>query len=429
MTLTAESVLSFFNQDQQTTKYIVAFSGGMDSTVLLHIMHVLKMPIYAVHVNHHLQQESDQWEQHCKSICSQWEIPLAVTHAQLKKQTSTNIEEAARNARYKLLFKFLKEQCCLVTAHHKNDLVETLLLQLLRGAGPAGLAAMSDERNAYAGKLLRPLLDYTRTELFEYATSHELRWIEDSSNESLDFDRNYLRMEIIPKLLSRWPGALQTLSRAVELQADAMECLSALASLDLEGARTKSSHILNVKVLQQLNPVRVKNALRGWIQEHEMRVPNRKMLNHIATDIVYKDEIESSPVQTWAEGEVRRYHDHLYLMKPLSIHDAKQEFLWSLDQPLHIESLDRTLSPSDLNRYRIKLPNGVQELKVCFRSGGERFKPFGYSHHRSLKNLLQEANVPPWERDRIPLLYDKDRLISVLGYWNEAEYSETAKSE
>lgn len=428
MALVVSTLQQVFSSFPHTSKYIVAYSGGLDSTVLLHIMHELQLSMHAVHVNHHLQHESDSWQQHCKNICESWEIPLSIEHVQSDKLSKNNIEERARNARYELLFEYLEEQHSLVTAHHKNDLAETLLLQLLRGAGPAGLAAMSSLRNAKMGKHLRPLLEFTRDELLDYANSQDLNWVEDASNDSLDFDRNYLRSRIMPSLLQRWPSALQTLARATELQADAMECLVVLADLDAETAKTEYSHILNVRALQQLSPVRVKNVLRAWIQAHAMRVPSRKLLSHICTDIVFKDEIETSPVQTWSEGEIRRYRDQLYLMAPISVHDAKQEFQWMINQPLHIKSLGRKLQLSDLDRYGIKLPHGVQQLKVCFRSGGESLKPFGSNHHRSLKNLFQEANVPPWERERIPLLYYKDQLVSVLGYWNAADFCETSQT-
>ena len=426
MQLTVTSLQRLFKQFQFAAKYIVAFSGGLDSTVLLHVMHALKLPLHAVHVNHHLQQECDQWEQHCKKICEAWNIPFSVEHAKIKKAPQQSVEECAREARYKLLFAYADSQDVLATAHHKNDLAETLLLQLLRGAGPAGLAAMSVEQDLSTSKHLRPLLDYTRKELQEYAQQHALSWIEDPSNESVDYDRNYLRKEIMPRLIDRWPGALQTLARAADLQADVMHCLRELASLDLQAAKTENPLILNVKTLQKLSRVRLNNALRGWMHEHAMRAPNKKLLDHIVTDFVYKQDVGSSPVQTWADGEVRRYRDQIYLMQPLSAHDPNQEYKWKIDQPLYIESLNRTLRPIELDRHGVMLAAGVEDLIVRFRCGGERFKPFGKKHHRSLKNLFQEADVPPWERGRVPLLFYNDQLISVLGYWNAAASCETS---
>lgn len=410
----------FFGQLQFVSRYIIAFSGGMDSTVLLHGMKRLGLPLRAVHVNHHLQQECGQWQEHCHAICRQWEIACTLTHAKVEKLPQQSIEENARQARYGLLFEQVGPQDALVTAHHKDDQAETLLLQLLRGAGPAGLAAMCMDQTLVHGRHLRPLLGFSRAELNEYARQNSLVWVEDPANKSLDFDRNYLRAKVMPELVQRWPGAVQTLSRTAGLQGDAVQCLHELASLDVQAAATEHTHILNIKDLQRLGTARLKNALRGWIKAHAMRAPSKKLLDGIAEDIVYIQDLESAPVQAWADGEIRRYRDHLYLLRPVSLHDSSQIFQWRVDRPLVIESLNRTLYFSDLQQLGVAVPEGVQELTVQFRRGGERIRLFGEKHHRSLKNLFQEGGIPPWERDRIPLLYYNGQLISVLGYWNAA---------
>ena len=232
----------------------------------------------------------------------------------------------------------------------------------------------------------------------------------------------------MPKLLERWPSAHQTLSRSAELQADALNCLSDLAEIDIQAARTNHAQKLDVVALQALSGVRLNNVLRYWIRLNEIRVPSKKVLQQIVSDIVLKKELDTSPVQNWKEGEIRRFRNQLYLMHPLKPHDASQEIRWNIDQPLFIESLDRTLLPTDLTDADVAIPGGVNELIVRFREGGERLKPFGSKQHRSLKNLLQEAEIPPWERSRIPLLYLQDQLISVLGYWN-IDYNRETKSQ
>lgn len=408
------------------SRYIVAFSGGLDSTVLLHAMRALDLPLHAVHVNHHLQPQSDRWEHHCKEICGAWNVAFSVRHVEIKKKPRKSIEEDAREKRYGELAEFVGVQDALVTAHNKNDLAETVLLQLLRGTGPAGLSAMAVEQNFSLGTHLRPLLGYTREELFEYAQQHDLHWVEDVSNESLEFDRNYLREEIMPRLVTRWPGTLQTLARAADLQAHATSCLQDLANLDIHAAATNDSRVLNVKALRELSYARLNNALRGWIRSHAMRVPNKKVLGHIATDIVYKKEPQSSPMQTWKEGEIRRYRDQIYLMRPLSEHHCDQEYQWKIHRPLHIISLDRVLRPADLDKYGVVLPENVREVTVRFRNGGERLNLFGKKRSKSLKKFFQEAGVPPWKRSRIPLLYHNDQLISVLGLWNAPVHCETS---
>lgn len=425
MTFNVTSLQNFFQAQQNYKKYVVAYSGGVDSTVLLHAMNVLKMPLHAVHINHHMHADCEQWSEHCERICLSWSIPCTILHTHIKKKVQTSLEETARDARYQLLSEFINQKSCLVTAHHKNDLAETLLLQLLRGAGPAGLSAMSEEQEFFSGKQLRPMLAFGRNQIEAYAQQNDLTWVEDPSNLSNDFDRNYLRNEIMPKVLNRWQGALTTLSRAADLQADALECLNDLAELDLQTANTSNASVLQNSVLQKMKHVRLCNVLRCWIQQHDMRVPSKKQLEQIIVDIVNNTSAESSPAQTWVDGEIRRYRDQLYLMRPLSPHDVHQVFEWEITEPLHIQSLQRTLTNDDLRKNSVSLPQGVKSIQVRFRTGGESLKPFGKRHHRSLKNLFQEGDIPPWERERIPLIYYDEELISVLGYWNSQQYCET----
>ena len=167
---------------------------------------------------------------------------------------------------------------------------------------------------------------------------------------------------------------------------------------------------------------RLKNALRGWIRAHGLQVPGKKMLERIVQDLVCREVSDTAPMQRWAHGEIRRHRNHLYLLNPRLQHDPGQVLRWSIDRPLVISSLNRVLHYSDLQHFGVSLPRGVTELTVQFRKGGERLKPAGEKHHRSLKNLFQEGNIPPWERDRIPLLYHDGKLISVLGYWNAASH-------
>ena len=405
MSISTSQLQLFFSKYKHLKRFYIAYSGGVDSTVLLHQMHALQLPIQAIHVNHHLQEECDDWQQHCEKFCKQLSIPFVVKHAQITKQAQESLEELARHARYEVLKEALDRKSAIVTAHHQNDLAETVLLQLLRGAGPAGLAAMPECKALSPGMHLRPLLSFSHNDLLTYARDHNLNWVDDPSNQCNDFDRNYLRNEVMPLLLKRWPSAQQTIARSSALQADAITCLQELAELDMQAASTDTPHILNVTALQTLSRERLNNVLRFWIVSNQMRVPSKKLLQQIVNDIVMKKEIHTSPVQSWKEGEIRRFRNGLYLLSPMRTHDVDQVIRWKIDQPLYIESIDRTLLPEELNYSGITLPEGVCELTVKFRGGGERLKPIGSKRHRSLKNLLHEADIPPWERSRIPLLY------------------------
>ena len=409
---------SFFEPFNSVARYIVAFSGGMDSTVLLHAMNRQGLPVHAVHVNHHMHRESEHWQQQCHAICSKWGIPITLAQASVEKYPQQSLEEVARQARYRLLSGQLGPKDALVTAHHQDDQAETMLLQLLRGAGPAGLSAMGSCQHLGKGMHLRPLLGFQREELKAYAQQHSLVWVEDPSNESMHFDRNFLRHKIMPELIRRWPGAVQTLSRAAGLQDEAMQCLHDLAGLDVKAAATDRPHVLDIRILRGLSAPRLKNALRGWIRSQGMRVPNKKSLDGKIEDLIFRLDLKSAPGLAWKDGEIRRYRDRLHLLKPLTEHDPGQSFQWRLDRPLVISSLNLVLNCSELEQDGVVVPKGVKELTVRFRRGGERFRPSGEIHHRSLKNLFQEGNIPPWERDRIPLVYHNDRLICVFGHWH-----------
>ena len=408
---------SFFEPFNSVSRYVVAFSGGMDSTVLLHAMMHQELPLHAIHVNHRMHPESERWQEHCHAICSQWGIAVTLMHADVEKFPQQSLEEIARQARYRLMSGRLGPHEALVTAHHQDDQAETMLLQLLRGAGPAGLSAMGSRQSLGQGLHLRPLLGFPREKLKAYAQHHSLVWIEDPTNESTQFDRNFLRREIMPELVRRWPGAVQTLSRAAGLQNEAMQCLHELAGQDLKAAVTDRPHVLDIRMLRDLSVPRLKNALRSWVRSQGMRVPDKKSLDAKVEELVYRQDLNSAPVLAWKDGEMRRYRERLFLLKPLTEHDPGQSFQWRLDRPLVIDSLNLVLRHSELTQYGVVVPKGVKELTVRFRRGGEQLRPSGEVHHRSLKNLFQEGNIPPWERDRIPLVYHGDKLICVFGYW------------
>jgi tRNA(Ile)-lysidine synthase len=213
--------------------YVVAYSGGMDSHVLLHLCYKLKIPVRAIHINHGLQKEADAWSKHCNKICEELNVPFFNIHVDAAATQGESPENAARNARYEALMSELKVNECLLTAHHKDDQSETLLLQLFRGAGPAGLAAMPVVRKTGKGIHLRPLLECSRSELMQYAKENKLNWIEDPSNQNTDFDRNFVRQKIIPLIKGRWQQVDSALEQVASQQQDSLEIIEAMAAIDL----------------------------------------------------------------------------------------------------------------------------------------------------------------------------------------------------
>jgi tRNA(Ile)-lysidine synthase len=392
----------------------IAYSGGVDSTVLLHAASRLQngLDLRAVHVNHHLHAEAGRWAGHCESVCKQWAVPLTVRAVDARAAAGQSPEAAAREARYEAFRALLQPGEVLLTAQHRDDQGETLLLQLFRGAGPAGLAGMPAVAELGRGRLARPLLDISRDTLLAYAREHRLSWVEDSSNAHPGFSRNYLRHRIWPRLLHHWPGLGRTLARAARLQAGATEVLADCARADLERVADAASGALSVRELGALSPARRNNLLRHWVGRHGARMPSEAVLEQIAAAAAARRD--AAPCVTWGGLEVRRYRDRLYLVAPLEPVESGEHRL-DADGAVRLPGLDLRLDADRLARLGLNTQNLEWPLYIRFRRGGERIRLPGRAHHHSLKKLLQERAVPPWLRDRLPLVYCGDELIAVLG--------------
>lgn len=397
----------------------VALSGGLDSRVLLHHLAQhrdrLGLPLGAVHVDHGLQSASAEWAARCRTWCENDAIEFVLHTVSARPQPGESPEAAAREARYRALRDWLPAQHCLVTAHHQDDQAETLLLQLLRGSGPKGLAAMPESGGFGAGWLCRPLLDIPREHLLAYAREAGLEWIEDPSNTDTGYDRNYLRHDILPRLRDRWPGASRVLSRGARHQADAAALLDDLAVSDLGQLAGQEANALSVTALLGFTPVRRRNLLRYWLHSLGLSLPTEAILEQIDTSVL-KAGADAMPVVHWPGAEVRRYRDRLYAMRPLPAAPG-QPMAWEGDssgsnipggQLQVTRARGRGLSARVLDCGR---------LQIGFRQGGESIEPAGRGHRHSLKHLFQERGIPPWERDRAPLIQCDGKLIAVAGLW------------
>ncbi len=399
--------------------YWVAYSGGRDSHVLLHRLARLRArliaPLGAVHVNHHLQPEAERWAAHCREQCASLGLPLDVLDVTVDADAGGGVEAAARAARHAAWAQWLPAGAALLTAHHRDDQAETLLLQLLRGAGPAGLAAMAAISGFAAGLLVRPLLDEPREALAAYAAREGLHWIEDPSNRDPRFDRNFLRHAIIPVLRRRWPSLSQTLGRAARLQAGYRRLADEAGADDFTHAADPQTGALSVVVLQSLSPDRQRNVLRFWIARAGFRLPSERVLGHVVDDALYA-AVDAEPRVAWDGVEVRRYRDRLFIMPALAAMDPAQCLTWHIaDGERWLDAAGGTLSAERVPGRGIAGHLVDAPFALRFRQGGERIRPAGRTHHRALKTLLQERGVPGWERDRIPLLYLGDELVAVPG--------------
>lgn len=410
---------------------IIGYSGGLDSHVLLHLLATNRdrwpeRTLAAMYVDHGLQAASASWGEHCTRICHELHISFRILKIDAQPAPGESPEAAARHARYAALAAELGPDAALLTAHHRDDQAETLLLQLLRGAGPHGLAAMPSASRLGQGWLLRPLLEVERADLLAYAQAHDLHWIEDASNADTGFDRNYLRHRILPLLRERWPAANRNLARSARWCAETAAWLDEEAAADLTCIAARRPDCLDIPALRELRERRQRNLLRYWLHQLGLPAPDHRQLRHLLDDALTAGR-DRQPCIRWRGAEVRRYRDGLYAMPPLAPHDARRTFVWRpaatgwpmLDLPgvgcLRMEPI--------VGAGLRKSALADAGLIVRFRQGGERFRPVDRRHGQELKKLLQAAGIPPWERDRLPLLYRDDLLLAVVGLSVAADYA------
>lgn len=386
----------------------VAYSGGLDSTVLLHRLAATGTAgLRAVHVHHGLQIAADDWLRQARRTCRSLAVPLTVRRVQIPADNAAGPEAAARAARYEAMQALLKPGDLLATAHHREDQAETVLLRALRGSGIAGLAAMRDLQPFGAGQLWRPLLAMPRASLHRYAEAQGLQWIDDPHNQDSRYARSHLRASVWPLLLSHWPQAAESLSRLAAHARDAEMLLNELAALDQ--ATLGESAALSVSQLLALSAPRRRNLLRQLWGQRGWLAPSADLVQRLEREVL-RARADADPCLRFADGEARRYRDGLYLMAPLPAPPAL-ELAWQRSRSLAL--------PPGCGRLRAaKAP--PQPLSIRFARGGERLRPAGAAHHRSLKQLCQTHAVPVWVRVRMPLLYEGETLVSVAGLWNDA---------
>ena len=397
----------------------VAYSGGMDSHVLLHLLassqelpcHRLK----AIHIDHRLHDDSAQWAMHCAKVANTLGVDFQSIEVEVLNIDSMGLEAAARMIRYQTIAEKLSTKDIVFTAQHQEDQAETLLIQLLRGSGPKGLSAMAPLSPIGKAQMMRPLLNTNQVDIKAYAKDHKLEWIDDPSNINNKFNRNYLRHEVWPSITKRWPSASRLLSRSAQHCADADTLLTDLAKIDLAVLSVKGGeNSLNIDGLLSLSTERCKNLLRYFIAFHHFSLPSAVMLQRIIDEVCLSAE-DSMPMIQWAGIQIRRYRGEIFFLEPQKTVDTQQSFLCKTPERLKLfdECFLTWLEVENMGISKAIFDDG---LRVGFREGGEKIKLHGHQYHKSLKTLFQEWAIPPWERDRIPLLFCGDELIAVVGY-------------
>ena len=391
-------------------KILIAYSGGIDSHVLLHLLAKYRakhpsLKLRAVHVNHKVNSSASDWQTHCEKICEALSINL--TTKAIIPPDKVN-EAKLRDLRYQVFTDLITTGEYLLTAHSKTDQAETVLLQLLRGAGPTGLAAMPEIANFNRGYLLRPLLNVTRDEIIVYAEENHLQWIEDDSNNNIRFDRNFLRQKIFPPLIERWPGMEETITRSAKHCANANKVLDEVARQDLQLVMN-SNHTLAIDKLLKLSVERQANVLRTWIRFMDLPLPSQIKIKQIQKEVLIARE-DANPLVTWKKAEVRRYRNELFAMQPLIKYDVTLVIDWNASQDLQL--------PNNCGVIKAIPEYANKNCQLRFRHGGEQIKIDGRAGTHSVKKLMQEYGIPPWLRDRAPLLYVDGELVKIISPLN-----------
>jgi tRNA(Ile)-lysidine synthase len=430
---------------------LLALSGGADSVVLLDILAQLRSSLYfqlsALHVNHQISPHAAQWAAFCAELCAALQIPFQTVTVELGHRRGESLEALARAARYRVLAEQPADFIAL--AQHLDDQAETLLLQLLRGAGAKGLSGMGEwcegtktGRSVQGHRpeptihrqpvgsasleptYLRPLLDVPRRLILDYAAAQDLQWVEDESNADLSYDRNFLRHRIMPELGQRFPGYRETFARAARNLAESAELLDDLAQLD--GAAAIAEGRLKVAALGSLSLPRGRNLLRYWLDRCGVRMPSAIRLENILHQLCgARDDAQIRIIV--GEAVIRRFRGeaHVEFRQAHAAHELERA--WNLDGVLELPECGGCLRAERIVGQGLSLARlGEAGLTVRLRQGGERLRPDCRRPRRSLKKLMQEADMPPWQRQHLPLLFSGDRLVFVPGLGVDCDFQAQA---
>jgi len=408
----------------------IAYSGGLDSTVLLHLMRHYAdehgIALRAFHVHHGLSSNAELWLEHCRATCLSLAVPFDVRRVELSPDDGGSVEEAARDARYAALGAMCMEHgvALMLTAHHVDDQAETVMLQMLRGAGLAGISGMDGANRApgllggVATVIARPLLGVLRAELEEFATRHGIANIEDESNADPRFARNALRHRVMPALAANFPGFQQRFARTAQHARTAQALLVDLAEMDIARCRIEESPaVLEIAPMAQLSPDRADNMLRHWFSTLGLRMPSTAWLHEMRTQLLVA-KADAQLCVTHPDCRVRRHRNRVYVTPrddrlPADI--LPQSFVWNGEASLHFSSYRGTL-------YFEAMPEGIDAAwlrgRACqlhLRAGGERLKLAVDRPTRSLKQHYQARDIPAWERETLPIVSSTGKVLFAAG--------------
>ncbi len=403
-----------FLSSVETNSFLIAFSGGCDSTVLLHCLNKLKkefkLNIRVIHINHNYTKESELFSLHCKNICEGYNLEYICSNIYL--DSDSNVEEQLRNKRYDALTSIAYKNEYVVTAHHFDDQIETFFLRLMRGSSNKGLSCMSMLTKLNNHVISRPLLNINKLDIKNYQKKNKLNFIEDSSNKFNKFDRNFIRNEIVPKLKKRWKGLNSVMKNNIEHQRIHSIILDDLILEKLNHIYDKFSKKLSISKIKQENSyIQAELIHKCFLLENQISL-NHNQVNEILNNIINTDK-DSTPEFTFHAFSIRKYQGFLYFLNKSDNNNNYNSKQWDLGNDLKFNELTIKISKlKELGIYNFLHIN--KPVTVRRREGGEKIK-VNSKFHQKLKKIFQSKNVPIWEREAYAFIYVKEELIAVYG--------------
>lgn len=397
--------------DQQV---VLALSGGLDSMVLLHLLALARaeqpFALQAVYIHHGISQHASAWGEFCAQQCAARQVAFSQRNVSLKGKD--NLEFKARNARYGALAEFIvSARHVLLTAHHGDDQFESLLLALKRGTGAAGMGGMKPARSFAAGQLLRPLLGVSRQQLQQYATTHQLSWVEDDSNADMRFERNFIRSQVTPLLSQRWPHFISSVGRSLENIQQLQQLLDDYSTTDFQ--RCIAGDTLLLPELLKLTQAQQNYIVRRWLKHWQLN-PSLQWLQVLQREVIAARE-DASPALQLEHYQLRRFADALYVLTTQQCQPVKQHLVWHKEAEVILAQQGGVLHfATEATAQALPLSDG--KVEVVFGQLSLRFKPYNSAHSKPLKQWFKLWRVPPWQRLRIPLLLVDGQLLLVAGY-------------
>ena len=402
--------------------FTVALSGGVDSVVLLHLMHALRvqepaLQVSAIYIHHGLSQYADDWQVFCQTLCNELNVPFQMAKVNIEQQSRTSLEAQARDARYQALDELSPHGSIILLGQHLNDQIETFLLRLKRGSGLKGLGAMQRERTLSSGRLcFRPLLSVKRSDIEAFAAQYALNHVTDDSNTDERFERNFMRQQVVPILAARFNGFEQCTARSISLLQQQHALLNEYTHIDLTQC-VNSQQALNISAIAKFTPIRTANVVRAWLELFTHVLPSQKQLEQIINQAIAA-KTDAQMLIELSDGQIRRHQGHLYFVVP-----STQKLNNTLITRSELKLADGRLLKKH-SGAGVRAPTAGEQVSVRFNCNSARIKPLKKPGSNTLKHWFKDAKVAPWLRANVPLIFYNDELVQVVGYFISANHSD-----